>query len=61
MKRLSWPLFYFFKRKLELNFSLVKRPDKEGTIDFGDGTCDNLAVFTDDEGNETEIKLKRRK
>ena len=39
----------------------VERPDMEGTIDFGDGSCDNSAIFTDEEGNETEIKLKRRK
>lgn len=39
----------------------IERPNMEGTIDFGDGNCDNVATFTDDEGNETEIKLKRKK
>ena len=30
-----------------------------GTLDFGDGTCDNTAVFTGPGGNQTIIKLKK--
>ena len=32
-----------------------------GELNYGDGTCDNLAVFTDNEGNETERILRERK
>lgn len=39
----------------------VERPNLEGIIDYGDGTCDRMAMFTDTDGNETEIELKRRK
>jgi hypothetical protein len=31
------------------------------TLDFGDGTCDNLATLTDSSGVVTEITLKRNK
>lgn len=31
------------------------------TMDYGDGTCDNIAIMTDAEGNETEIDLEERK
>lgn len=30
------------------------------SLNFGDGTCDNIAIFTDNDGVETEIILKRR-
>tara|TARA_R110001583_G_scaffold41751_3_gene132635 strand:+ start:13912 stop:14790 length:879 start_codon:yes stop_codon:yes gene_type:complete len=30
------------------------------SLNFGDGTCDNIAVFTNNDGVETEIILKRR-
>ena len=36
----------------------VEKNNAVGTINFGDGTCDNLAIYTDDSGNETEITLK---
>jgi hypothetical protein len=39
----------------------VEKGDSEGVIDFGDGTCDNVALFTDDEGTVTEIELKGRR
>ncbi|TVZ56262.1 hypothetical protein OD91_1544 [Lutibacter sp. Hel_I_33_5] len=31
------------------------------TLDFGDGTCDNIATLTDADGNVEEITLKERK
>ncbi|PCJ95529.1 MAG: hypothetical protein COA50_10065 [Flavobacteriaceae bacterium] len=33
----------------------------EGTssLDYGDSTCDNIAVLTDSDGNETEIELRK--
>ena len=31
------------------------------SLNFGDGTCDNMAIFTDSEDVESEIVLKRRK
>jgi hypothetical protein len=34
--------------------------ERVGILDYGDGTCDNLATFTDSEGNVSEITLKRR-
>lgn len=29
------------------------------TVDFGDGECDNIAIVTDADGNETEISLRK--
>jgi len=34
--------------------------DATGSLNFGDGTCDNLAIYTNAEGVETEIVLRRR-
>jgi len=34
--------------------------DASITIDFGDGTCDNIATRTDEEGNEEEITMDMR-
>ena len=31
------------------------------TLDYGDGTCDNLAILTEADGTVTEIELKRRR
>jgi hypothetical protein len=39
----------------------IDKGEKVGVIDFGDGTCDNLAIFTDSEGEENEITLRKRK
>ncbi|MBQ4822319.1 hypothetical protein [Aquimarina sp. MMG016] len=33
------------------------RTNFSGTLDYGDGSCDNLAVFTNSEGEEREIRL----
>jgi len=38
----------------------IVKAKRVGTIDFGDGTCDNIATFTDSEGNIKEITLKHR-
>ena len=34
--------------------------NRVGTLNFGEGTCDNKALFTDSEGVETEIELRKR-
>jgi hypothetical protein len=39
----------------------IVRGETRGVLNFGDGTCDNIAIFTDSEGVETEIILRRRK
>ncbi|NMH88846.1 hypothetical protein [Flavivirga algicola] len=42
----------------------VKTYTKNGevsTLDYGDGTCDNLATLTDADGAVTEIELKRKR
>jgi len=39
----------------------IEKEGKEGSIHFGDGTCDDSAIFIDDEGVETEIILKSGK
>lgn len=33
------------------------RTNFSGTLDYGDGSCDNLAVFTNSDGEESEIRL----
>lgn len=38
----------------------VKNDAANGSLNFGDGTCDNLAIYTDSEGVETEIVLRTR-
>jgi hypothetical protein len=35
--------------------------DLTGSLDYGDGTCDNIGIYTNSEGVESEIILKRRK
>jgi len=37
----------------------LQKNDRVGTLDFGDGSCDNIAIFTNDEGVETEVTLGR--
>ncbi|WP_456378124.1 hypothetical protein [Lutibacter sp.] len=37
----------------------LQKNDNVGTLDFGDGSCDNVAIFTNEEGVETEIILGR--
>jgi hypothetical protein len=38
----------------------IVKANRTGTIDFGDGTCDNIATFTNSEGLVTEITLRKR-
>lgn len=38
----------------------VQRNERFGTIDFGDGNCDNKATFTNDNGDVKEILLGKR-
>lgn len=35
----------------------VQKLDMSGTIDFGDGSCDDIATFTDEDGVVSEITL----
>ena len=54
------------RREMACRFivSGILRIDKgliSGTLNYGDGSCDNLAVFTDSNGNETERNLRHRK
>lgn len=41
--------------EITLNDTLIS------SIDYGDGTCDDVAVVTDSEGNQSEIDLGQRK
>ena len=38
----------------------LTKNDVTGMLDYGDGTCDNVAVYTDADGVETEITLRKR-
>lgn len=38
----------------------LQKNDATGTLNFGDGTCDNKAIFTNSLGEETEITLRKR-
>jgi len=38
----------------------IVRANRTGTLDFGDGACDNIATFTNSEGVVTEITLRKR-
>lgn len=54
------------RREMSCNFLVsgaikVQRNDRSGTIDFGDGECDNKATFTNDKGEIKEILLGKRK
>jgi len=35
----------------------IERPNVSGVIDYGDGDCDNLAIFTTSDGEVIEISL----
>ena len=37
----------------------LQKNNRKGTFSFGDGSCDNIAIFTNSEGVETEITLGR--
>lgn len=37
-----------------------QKSNRSGMLNFGDGTCDNIAVFTTDTGEEIEIVLRKR-
>lgn len=38
----------------------ILKNETTGTLNFGDGTCDNTAIYTNELGEETEIILKGR-
>jgi len=38
----------------------LQKEDRTGTLDFGDGSCDNIAIFTNEEGEVYEIILRGR-
>lgn len=38
----------------------LQKEDRTGTLDFGDGSCDNVAIFTNEAGVETEVILRGR-
>ncbi|NLP57351.1 hypothetical protein [Lutibacter sp. B1] len=44
---------YIVSGSLELQKNNVK-----GTLDFGDGTCDDIAIFTNESGEESEVTLR---
>lgn len=35
----------------------LQKNDISGTLNFGDGSCDNVAILTNEDGEETEISL----
>ncbi len=35
----------------------ISKTNYNGTLDYGDGNCDNIATFTNDSGDQVEIKL----
>ena len=38
----------------------LQKEDRTGTLDFGDGSCDNVAIFANEAGVETEVILRGR-
>jgi len=38
----------------------ISKGDRQGTLDFGDGTCDNMATFKNAEGVVTAFTLRHR-
>jgi hypothetical protein len=38
-----------------------QKHNRSGVLNFGEGTCDNVAIFTTDTGEEIEIVLRKRK
>lgn len=39
----------------------ISKPEVSGTLNFGEGTCDDKAILTNADGDEIEITLKRRR
>lgn len=39
----------------------ISKGDKNGTLNFGDGSCDNKAIFTNAAGETKEVTLRKRK
>ena len=39
----------------------ISKGDRQGTLDYGDGTCDNKATFTNLDNEVKEITLRKRK
>jgi hypothetical protein len=39
----------------------IDKGDKKGTIDFGNGECDNIAIFTTEGGEPEQFILRKRK
>jgi len=39
----------------------ISKGDRQGTFDYGDGTCDNKATFTNSKDEVKEITLRKRK
>jgi len=39
----------------------ISKGEKKGTLNYGDGTCDNKAIFISTAGEEKEITLRKRK
>lgn len=54
--RREWACKYIVSGVIE-----ISKNDKKVTLDFGDGSCDNLATITDADGNTKEIALKRNR
>jgi len=38
----------------------LEKGDRVGTLDFGDGSCDNIAILTNQDGEEFEVTLRGR-
>ena len=38
----------------------LHKQERSGTLDFGDGSCDNVAILTNEAGEEFEIILRRK-
>lgn len=41
--------------------SKITKTTKSGTLNFGDGSCDNVAIFTNSDGEEKEIILRKNR
>lgn len=54
--RREWACKYIVSGVIE-----ISKNDKKVTLDFGDGSCDNLATITGADGNTKEIALKRNR
>ncbi len=38
----------------------LEKGDRVGTLDFGDGSCDNISILTNQDGEEFEVTLRGR-